>query len=148
MFAESLQRIFIIISPPPCAASGRCVLGYTITATSSNGSVLPDITVASDGQGIVTLSESGFDLCDNVYNFTAVANTLTGPGNMSEVASPEVGYFISKLAALMIMYVDIMTTRSSSIQSCTLFHSPTDHIIISLSVCTTTMYVYHAHILT
>ena len=96
VLAESLQRIFIIISPPPCAASNQCVMGYTITATSSNGTVLPDITVASDGQGIVTLSESCFDLCDNVYNFTAVANTLTGPGDMSEVVSPEVGHFISE----------------------------------------------------
>ena len=92
--AENLQRIFFTISPPSYA--GQCVLNYTITATSSDGSLVSDITVeVSDN---ITLSEGGFDLCNNAYNFTVVANTLTGPGQRSAVVtSPGVAHFISKL---------------------------------------------------
>ena len=92
--AENLQRIIFTISPPSYAS--QCVLNYTITATSSDGSVLPDITVeVSDN---ITLSEGGFDLCNNAYNFTAVANTLAGPGQRSAVVtSPGVAHLISKL---------------------------------------------------
>ena len=90
--AESLQRIFFTISPPSYA--GQCVLNYTITATSSDGSVVPDITVISDN---ITLSEGGFDLCNNAYNFTLVANTLAGPGQRSAVVtSHDVAHFLGK----------------------------------------------------
>ena len=37
--AGSLQQIIFVISPPSYA--GQCVLNYTITATSSDGSVVP-----------------------------------------------------------------------------------------------------------
>ena len=95
MVAESLQQIIFTISPPLYA--GQCALNYTITATRSDGSVVPDITVeVSDN---ITLSEGGFDLCNNVYNFTVVANTFAGPGQRSAVVtSPEVyAHFLSEL---------------------------------------------------
>ena len=91
--AGSLQQIIFTISPPSYA--GQCVLNYTITATSGDGSAVPDITVeVSDN---ITLSEGGFDMCNNLYNFTVVANTLAGPGQRSAVVSPEVTHFLSKL---------------------------------------------------
>ena len=94
--ARNLQQIIFTISPPSYA--GQCVLNYTITATSSDGSVVPDITVeVSDN---ITFSEDGFDLCNNVYNFTVVANTLAGPGQrsavVSAVVSPGVTHFLGK----------------------------------------------------
>ena len=90
--AESLQHIISTISLPSYAS--QCALNYTITATRSDGSVVPDITVeVSDN---ITLSEGGFNLCNNVYNFTVVANTLAGPGQRSAVVSPEVNHFLSK----------------------------------------------------
>ena len=95
MVAESLQQIIFTISPPSYA--GQCVVNYTITATSSDISVVPDITVeVSDN---IIFSEGGFDLCNNVYNFTVVANTLTGPGQRSAVVSPGSGvaHFLSEL---------------------------------------------------
>ena len=92
MVAESLQRIFFSISPPSYAI--QCVLNYTITVTSSEGSVLPDITVeVSDN---ITLSVGGFDSCNNAYTFTVVANTFTGPGQRSAVVSPEVTHLLGK----------------------------------------------------
>ena len=64
--AGSLQQIIITISPPSYA--GQCVVNYTITATSSDGSVVLDITVeVSDN---ITLSEGGFDLCNNAYTIS------------------------------------------------------------------------------
>ena len=71
------------ITPPELAS--QCVLNYTITATSSDGSVLPDITVevSERGEPVTLITESGFDLCSNTYTFTVVANTLTGPGDRS-----------------------------------------------------------------
>ena len=92
MVAGNLQQIIFTISPPSYA--GQCVLNYTITATRSDGSVVPDITVeVSDN---ITFSEDGFDLCNIVYNFTVVANTLAGPGLRSAVVSPEVNHFLGK----------------------------------------------------
>ena len=90
--AESLQQIIFTISPPLYA--GQCVLNYTISATSSDGSVVPGITVEISDN--VTLSEGGFNLCNNAYNFTVVANTLTGPGQRSAVVSPGVTHFLSE----------------------------------------------------
>ena len=92
MVAGSLQQIIFTISPPSYA--GQCVLNYTISATRSDGSVVPDITVEISDN--ITFSEDGFDLCNNVYNFTVVANTLAGPGSAA-VTSPEVGHFLGKL---------------------------------------------------
>ena len=93
--AENLHRIFFTIFPPSYAS--QCVLNYTITATSSDGGVVSDITVeVSDN---ITLSEGGFDLCNNAYSFTVVANTFAGPGQRSVpvVPSPGMAHFISKL---------------------------------------------------
>ena len=94
MVAESLQQIIFTISPPSYAS--QCVLNYTITATSSDGSVVSNITVeVSDN---ITLREGGFEFCNNVYNFTVVANTLAGPTQRSAVVtSPEVAHFLSEL---------------------------------------------------
>ena len=62
-------------------------------------SVVPDITVeVSDN---ITLSEGGFDLCNNAYNFTVVANTLTGPGQRSAVVtSPDREYLLSNSSTI------------------------------------------------
>ena len=75
------------ITPPSYA--GQCVLNYTITATDNNGSVLTDIIAVSDGGEAVTVTETGFDLCNDTYNFTVVANTLTYTGNRSVTFNPE-----------------------------------------------------------
>ena len=100
--ARSLQQIIFIISAPSYA--DQCVLNYIITATSSDGSVVPDITVeVSDN---ITLREGGFNLCNNAYNFTVVANTLTGPGQRSAVVtSPdEVARFLGKFYTIKCSY--------------------------------------------
>ena len=92
MVAESLERIFFSVSPP--LLSSQCVLNYTITVTSSDGSEFPDITLeVSDN---ITHIQSGFELCVYAYNFTVVANTLTGPGQSAVVTSPRPRHFLSK----------------------------------------------------
>ena len=67
----------------------RCVLNYTITATSRVGNVLPPIVVEATGNGEpITHIEAGFDLCNNTYTFYATANTLTYIGHRSMEVSP------------------------------------------------------------
>ena len=67
----------------------RCVLNYTITATSRDVNMLPPIVVEATGNGEhVTHIEAGFDLCNNTYTFYATANTLTYIGYRSMEASP------------------------------------------------------------
>ena len=57
--------------------------------------MVPDITVEVADN--ITLREGGFDLCNNVYNFTVVANTLAGPAQRSAVVtSPDVAHFLGK----------------------------------------------------
>ena len=71
---ESPQQIFFTISPPLYA--GQCVLNYTITVTSSDGSVLPDFTApVADTDTPTSARRSGYDFCNNSYTFTVVANT-------------------------------------------------------------------------
>ena len=51
------------------------VLNYTITSTDSDG-VMRDITVeVTDTEATIALIENGFNLCNNTYSFTIVANT-------------------------------------------------------------------------
>ena len=67
----------------------RCVLNYTITATSRDGSVLPPIPVEATGNGEpITHIEAGFDLCNNTYTFYVTANTMTYIGHRSMDVSP------------------------------------------------------------
>ena len=80
--AEDSKTLTFHITPPEVAS--QCVLNYTITTTGSDDNVLPDITVEVTERGEpVALTESGFDLCREVYTFTVVGNTLTGPGDRS-----------------------------------------------------------------
>ena len=76
----TLQSFDFTITPP--LRSSQCVQNYTITAN-SNGTVLPDIVAASDGEEAVTIRRSGFDLCYTNYTFTVVAVTLAGSGERS-----------------------------------------------------------------
>ena len=76
------QTISFAIFPPSYA--GQCALNYTITATSSDGNALPDITVeVSDRGEPVSISGSGFNACNTTYSFTVVAQTLTYTGEVS-----------------------------------------------------------------
>ena len=82
MMAINFQSFNFIIFPPSYA--GQCVLNYTITATSSDGNVLPDITVeVTDRGGPASIYGSGFDVCNTTYSFTVVAQTLTYTGGVS-----------------------------------------------------------------
>ena len=105
--AESLPQIIFVISPPLYA--GQCVLNYTITATSSDGSVVPDITVpVTDTEATTLAARSAFDFCNNTYTFTVVANTLTGPGEPSMsvmITIPEVVDFFSEFITIYVMLV-------------------------------------------
>ena len=66
MIAGSLQQILFAISPPSYA--GQCVVNYTITATSGDGSVVPDITVpVIDTEAPTSATRSGFDFCNNTH---------------------------------------------------------------------------------
>ena len=103
--AVDLQTFSFTITPPSVAS--QCVLNYTITPTGSDGTILPDITVeVTDTEAPVTLTESGFDLCNNMYNFTVVANTFTGPGDRSAVSSPQqVDYLSTYVSSFFILNV-------------------------------------------
>ena len=81
--AESFLQIIFVISPP--LTFPQCVLNYIITATSSDGSVLPDITVpvTNTDEEPTLAARNAFAFCNNTYTFTVVANTLTGPGGSS-----------------------------------------------------------------
>ena len=87
MIAVDLEALNFTISPP--VYGSQCVLNYTITSTDSDGA-MDDITVeVTDTEATITLMQSGFDLCGNIYSFTAEANTLIGPGERSEVVPIE-----------------------------------------------------------
>ena len=74
----------LTISPPSHA--GQCVLNYTITATSSDGSVVPDITVEVTERGApVQVLQSGLDLRSNTYSFRAVGTTFQSTTEQSEI---------------------------------------------------------------
>ena len=80
--AESILQIIFVISPP--LAFPQCVVNYIITATSSDGSVVPDIIVPVTNTEEPTLAaRNALAFCNNTYTFTVVANTLTGPGGLS-----------------------------------------------------------------
>ena len=82
MVTESFLQINFVISPP--LAFPQCVLSYIINATSSDGRLMPDITVPVTNTEEPTLAaRNAFAFCNNTYTFTVVANTLTGPGGSS-----------------------------------------------------------------
>ena len=79
-----IETFIFKITPPSLAR--ECILDYTITATSNDGNVLPDITILVTDTVTTepTLAtRSDFDMCNNTYTFTVVANTLAGPGDRS-----------------------------------------------------------------
>jgi hypothetical protein len=69
------------ISPPQ---PNQCILNYFIKPTDGRGVVLNNITVeVTERESPVTVTSSGFDLCNNNYTFTVVAWTAAGPGDTS-----------------------------------------------------------------
>ena len=100
--AESLPQIIFVISPPSYA--GQCVVNYTISATTSDGSVVPDITVpVIDTEAPTLAASSVFAFCNNTYTFTVVANTLTGSGEPSMsvmITIPEIVDFFSEFITM------------------------------------------------
>ena len=94
MNAVNLETLDITITPP--VYGSQCVLSYTITSTGSDGTTR-DITVeVIDTEATVTRTESDFNLCNNTYNFTIVANTSSGPGGKSDVIIAEKVDFLSE----------------------------------------------------
>ena len=94
MVPVNLKTFNFTIIPP--AYGSQCVLNYTITSTASDGATR-DITVeVTDTEATVVYMEAGFDSCNNTYNFTTVANTLTGPGERSGTVTPEEVDFFSE----------------------------------------------------
>ena len=68
----------------PLSEPSDCVLNYSITPTTSDGSMLADITVEPPDSGdSIRVNMGGFDVCNIAYTFTVVANTLNGPGETS-----------------------------------------------------------------
>ena len=68
----------------PLSEPSDCVLSYSITSTTSDGSVLAEIIVEPPDSGdSIRVTRSGFDVCNTTYTFTVVANTLNGPGETS-----------------------------------------------------------------
>ena len=79
---SDLETFNFIISP--LSEPSDCVLNYSITPTTSDGSVLVDIIVGPPDNGdSITVTMGGFDVCNTTYTFTVVANTLNGPGERS-----------------------------------------------------------------
>ena len=100
--AGNLQQIIFVISPPSYA--GQCVVNYTITATSSDGSVVPDITVeVIEGGGPVVTTGSGFNACNTTYSFTVVAQTLTYTGEVSAAVNSVPVSSFSKLFCAIVL---------------------------------------------
>ena len=96
MTAVDLETFNFTITP--LVYSSQCVMNYTITSTDGDGTTR-DITVkVNDTEATIALIESGFNLCNNTYSFTIVANTLTDPGERirSEEVTPEEVDFLSE----------------------------------------------------
>ena len=74
------ETLNFIISP--LSEPSDCVVNYSITPTTSDGSVLADVIVEPPDSRVTM---SGFDICNIVYSFTVVANTQNGPGERSSV---------------------------------------------------------------
>ena len=64
----------------PLSEPSQCVLHYNITHTRSDGRVIPDITTES--RGPATVIASGYDVCNIMYSFTAIAVTSATPGDL------------------------------------------------------------------
>ena len=86
VFPVSFQSFTFLITPPE--VSGQCVVNYTITSTSSDGTV-SDFTVEVTDRGEpVNMVINGFNLCSNTYSFTVSAVTATVVGERSGVIHP------------------------------------------------------------
>ena len=73
---------------PPATAS-QCVRNYIITSTDSDG-IMQNITVEiDDTKATIEHLENGFIICSNIYSFTIVANTVSGPGERSDIVTPD-----------------------------------------------------------
>ena len=78
---DSLQSFSFSITPP---TPSECVVNYTITATSSDGSSRDIfVPVGVDGSAPIDVMEPGFDVCGESYNFTVVPFTSQGAGPTS-----------------------------------------------------------------
>jgi hypothetical protein len=75
----------------PLSEPSQCVLHYNITPKTSDGLVLPGISIESGGS--VTATASGYDVCNITYSFTAVAVTSASPGERSIAINSD---FLSK----------------------------------------------------
>ena len=74
--SQSFNFTIFLLSEP-----SQCVLHYNITPTRSDGRVIPDITTES--RGPATIIASGYDVCNIMYSFTAIAVTSTpGAGDL------------------------------------------------------------------
>lgn len=77
------NTLTITVFPPTYAAV--CIIFYTISVSSTNSTVLPDFNVTADRDGaVVQVTKSGFDLCNEAYNFSVVAYTRAGYGARSD----------------------------------------------------------------
>ena len=64
----------------PLSEPSDCVLSYSITPTTSDGSVLADITVEPPDSGdSIRVTMSGFDVCNTAYTFTVTTPPKVDP---------------------------------------------------------------------
>ena len=75
----NFDTLTITVFPPIYAAD--CPLLYTVSTTGSNSTLIPqfNITTGRDGAAVHAM-RSGFDLCNEVYNFSVIALTKAGYG--------------------------------------------------------------------
>ena len=86
---------------PPATAS-QCVRNYIITSTDSDG-IMQSITVeADDTKAIIEHLENGFIICNNIYSFTIVANTVSGPGERSDIVIADTVDFSCKFCQVLL----------------------------------------------
>jgi len=81
---------FTISSPEP----SQCTFPYLISVMDGRGSLLSNISVAASES--MPVNESGFDICNNNYSFSVVAETSSGPGERSATITPEAVDFLSE----------------------------------------------------
>ena len=94
-----LSSLSFTIFPPVYALS--CILHYIVTPISSNGLQTEDFTVAVNAlSDVATVVRSGFDLCQERYNFTVGSLTRQGQGDTSDVISLDIVDFIGEVPGL------------------------------------------------
>ena len=97
---------------PPAIAS-QCVRNYTITSTDSDG-IMQNITVEVDDtncKATIKHLETGFTLCSHTYSFTIVANTVSGPGERSDIVTPDNVDFSRKFCQVLLSVIHVELLR-------------------------------------